>query len=56
MSFQFDPEDTGVAKADKLIAWILKRYEVEWCSDHDCEIWLAPTKKKEDKKPDLKLV
>ena len=56
MEIQFDPEESGVAKADKVISWLLKRYQLEFRADVDCEMWLEPIEKPEPPKPDLKIV
>jgi len=42
--------DSRIKNAHLEIAAILRKYEVEWCADEDCEIWLDTIK------PELRIV
>ena len=53
---KFTPEQDRVAKADKEISRILKKYNVEFRDDVACDIWLRGKEIKEPAKPGLKLV
>ena len=52
MKIEFTPED-NVSLADKEIAAVLEKYQVEWRGDFDCEMWLEPI---EPEPPKLKIV
>jgi len=52
MKIEFTPED-AVSLADKEIAAVLEKYQVEWRGDFDCEMWLEPI---EPEPPKLKIV